>query len=187
MIKGNLVLMRHTKQNIKDFLSFVIPLLTFYIILNKILFISVVLSESMEPTLMVGNTVVYNRLAYINSHPKRGDVVVFYSEEFDEYFGKRIIGIPGDHILFKDGHVIINSEYIDESAYVSEGMRTDSYLDFNEFYVPNGYYFVMGDNRKYSFDSRHWDKTYISEDMILGKYIWQIDFSIQYDIIKKLR
>lgn len=170
---------------IKDFLSFVIPLIIFYIIATKVFFISVVLSESMEPTLKVGNTVVYNKIAYIVNPPQRGDAVVFYSEEFDEYYSKRIIGIPGDHISFNNGTVMINSEYLDESAYIPKDMRTDCYLGFEDFNVPKGYYFVMGDNREYSFDSRHWKQTYISEDMIIGKYIWQIDFSIQYDILEK--
>ena len=170
-----------SKNMVKECISFFAPLLIAYILLTKVIFISVILSGSMEPTLKVGNTAFFDRLAYINSEPQRGDVIVFYSEEYGECFGKRIIGVPGDHISFKDGRVLINSEYLNESAYLETDMRTDGYREFN---VPDGYYIVMGDNREYSCDSRHWKKPYISKESIKGKYIWQIDFSIKYDILR---
>lgn len=170
-----------SKNMVKECISFFAPLLITYVLLTKVIFISVILSGSMEPTLKVGNTAFFNRLAYINSEPQRGDVIVFYSEEYGECFGKRIIGVPGDHISFKDGRVLINSEYLDESAYLESDVRTDGYREFN---VPAGYYIVMGDNREYSYDSRHWKKPYISKESIKGKYIWQIDFSVKYDILR---
>ena len=83
-----------------DILSFAVPLIAAYIILSYVIMVSVVQSGSMEPKLPTGNTVFYNRLAYANTEPQRGDVVVFWSQEFGSYFGKRIIGIPGDVIQF---------------------------------------------------------------------------------------
>ena len=72
------------------------PVVMVYLIVTFVIMISVVQSGSMEPTLKTGNTTFYNRIAYVSSSPQRGDVVVFYSEEMNEYMGKRIIGLPGD-------------------------------------------------------------------------------------------
>ncbi len=163
-----------------DVLSFVVPIAAAYIILTFVIFVSVVQSGSMLPTLKVGNTVFYNRLAYIRSAPERGDVVVFYSDEFGKYFGKRIIGMPGDKISFKDGYVMINGRYCDETAYIPQNMETNC---TKEFVVPDGCFFMLGDNRTNSNDSRYWDEPYIHYTKIYGKYMGQIDFSIQYDIL----
>ncbi len=74
-----------------DVLSFAVPLLTAYIILTFVIMVSVIQSGSMQPTLDVGNTVFYNRLAYVNHEPSRGDVIVFYSDEYSSYFGKELL------------------------------------------------------------------------------------------------
>lgn len=166
-----------------DILSFAVPLIAAYIVLSCIIFVSVIQSASMEPALKVGNTVFYNRLAYVRNEPQRGDAVVFYSEEYNEYFGKRIIGLPGDHIEFKDGYVVINDQYCDETAYISSEIETNCSKSFD---VPQGYYFMLGDNREMSNDSRFWDEPYIPRDDIKGKYIGQIAFSFQYDIFGKI-
>ncbi len=161
---------------IKDILSFAIPIGAAYIILTFVIFVSVVQSGSMMPTLKVGNTVFYNRLSYMRSAPQRGDVVVFYSDEFQKYFGKRIVGVPGDTISFKDGYVIINGRYYDETAYIPRGVKTNC---IKEFTVPDGFYFMMGDNRENSNDSRYWDEPFIPIEKIYGKYMGKIGFSIQ--------
>ena len=163
-----------------DILSFIVPIATAYIIFTFIVFLSVVQSGSMEPTLRVGNTVFYNRLAYIKKPPQRGDIVVFYSDEFGVYFGKRIIGVPGDNISFKDGYVMINGQYCDETAYIPQSIETNCVKTFT---VPEGCYFMLGDNREDSNDSRYWENPYIPFEKINGKYMGQIDFSIQYDIL----
>lgn len=144
--------------------------------------VSVVQSGSMEPKLETGNTVIYNRLAYVNNEPQRGDVIVFYSEEYNSYFGKRIIGVPGDVIKFKDGYVVINNQFCDETLYIASDVETNC---TKEFEVPEGCYFLLGDNREYSNDSRYWEQPYISKDQIKGKYMGQINFSFQYDILEK--
>ena len=165
---------------IVDILSFVIPIAVAYIILTFIVFVSVVQSSSMDPTLKVGNTVFYNRLAYMRAPAQRGDVVVFFSDEFGKYFGKRIIGLPGDTISFIDGQVAVNGQIIDETAYLSPDIET---VCMKEFSVPEGSYFLLGDNREISNDSRYWNEPYIPYTKIYGKYLGQIDFSIQYDIL----
>ena len=132
----------------------------------------------------VGNTVFYNRLAYRSSEPERGDVVAFYSEEFDCYMAKRIIGLPGDHIDFKQGKVKINGCDLDESAYIDKTIPTYA---LKSFIVPEGHYFLMGDDRMSSRDSRFWENPYISKDSISGKYLFQLNFSFYYDIFMPLK
>jgi len=166
-----------------EILSYVVPLLTAYIILTYVIMISVVQSGSMEPKLGVGNTVFYNRLAYVNNQPQRGDIIVFFSEEYSSYFAKRVIGLPGDKISFKDGYVVINGQYCDESKYIDTDIETNS---SKEFEVPDNCYFVLGDNRELSKDSRHWNQPYIEKNVIEGKYMGQIEFSFQHDIIERL-
>lgn len=165
-----------------DILSFAVSLLAAYIVLTYIIMVSVIQSGSMEPTLDIGNTVFYNRLAFVNNEPQRGDVIVFYSDEYSSYFGKRIIGMPGDQIRFKDGYVMVNGQFCDETAYIPSEVETNC---SKEFEVPEGCYFLLGDNRENSNDSRYWQQPYVSRDKIMGKYMGQIDFSFQYDILNK--
>ncbi len=163
-----------------DILSVAVPFIAAFVIMTFIIMISVVQSSSMEPKLEVGNTVFYNRLAYLMSEPQRGDVVVFYSAENGSYYGKRIIGLPGDTIKFRDGYVLVNDQYCDESKYLDEDIETNC---TKEFEVPEGCYFMLGDNRENSYDARYWENPYISKDAILGKYMGQIDFSFQFDVL----
>ena len=162
--------------------SFIIPLIAVYVILSNVILVSCVSSGSMQPNLKVGNTVIYNRLAYVNKSPDRGEVVVFYSDEYKALFAKRIIGIPGDHIQFKDGYVVINGQYCEES-YIDDDIETNC---IKEFTVPDDCYFMLGDNREKSKDSRYWQNPYIEKSKIIGEYMGQLDFSIQYDIINKI-
>jgi signal peptidase I len=144
---------------------------------TQVINITVIQSASMEPTLMTGNTVFVNRLAYkTGKTPERGDIVIFWSDEHNEYLGKRVIGLPGDEIAFSDGHVVVNGAYLDETAYLSDETET---ICAKTFLVPEGCYFMLGDNRSYSYDSRFWQNPYISQEDIIGKYMGQIAFSFQ--------
>ena len=105
----------------------------------------------------------------------------FYSEEYNKLFAKRIIGLPGDHIQFRDGYVVINDQYCKED-YLDKEIETNC---TKEFTVPDNCYFMLGDNREKSNDSRYWKNPYIVRNDILGKYMGQYDFSIQYDILNK--
>ena len=130
---------------------------------------------------MTGSTMFANRLY---KDIKRGDAVIFISDEFaGEYFGKRVIGLPGDTIEFKNGYVVLNGEYLDESAYIPDDVETN----YSEtFVVPANCYFMLGDNREYSDDSRYWNNPYIPREKIKGVYMGHIDFSFQYDVLNKL-
>ncbi len=125
-------------------------------------------SASMEPTIMTGDRLIGNRLAYINSEPERGDVVIFlFPDNEKEYFIKRVIGLPGETVTVKAGKVYINDSLqpLDESKYVVGTPLGD----FGPFKVPEGAYFMMGDNRNNSMDSRYWNQPFVYRDKILGK------------------
>lgn len=128
-----------------------------------------VLGNSMHPTYKNGEYLMANKLSYRFGEPQRGDVIIFqYSETQD--FIKRIIGIPGDTIMIKDGNVFINGQQLDESDYLSESVYTrgGDYLSEGEtISIGEGEYFVLGDNRPHSSDSRTFGP--ISESKIKGK------------------
>ena len=156
------------KPLIGDIISFVIPLILIYIIFYVVLLPTIIASGSMEPALMTGDIAVYNKMAYVSNNIERGDIVIFYSPEEKVYLGKRIIGLPNDKISFKDGYTVINGIRVDESLYIDDKIETNCIKTFK---VPNDCYFVMGDNRENSFDSRFFENPYISRDLIKGKYI----------------
>jgi len=132
---------------------------------------TVVASDSMEPTLMTGDIVLYNKLAYKITEVQRGDIIAFWSDETKELFAKRVIGVGGDTIEFYDGYVFINGLLADESLYLDENVETNCSKSFT---VPEGCVFVLGDNRENSLDSRYFVNPYISLEDIEGKYIGSI-------------
>ncbi|MDO4614042.1 MAG: signal peptidase I [Lachnospiraceae bacterium] len=128
-------------------------------------------SASMENTIMTSDRIFGNRLAYINDDPKRYDIVIFkYPDDESQLFIKRVIGLPGETVEIIDGKVYINNsaEPLDDSfcPETPEG-------DFGPYVVPEGSYFMLGDNRNHSRDSRYWDNTFVSKDAILGKTIFR--------------
>lgn len=109
-------------------------------------------SESMVPTLLVNDRVLVNKFIYRFTEPQRGDILVFKSVEGpDQDLIKRVMGVPGDEIRVQSGRVFINGEPQDE-PYVNKRMPDTSF--FGPETVPEGYVFMMGDNRANSQDSR---------------------------------
>jgi len=133
------------------------------ILINKFLVYNVYIpSESMVPTLNVGDKLMVTRI-YDTNKIKRGDIVVFYSEELGEVLIKRAIGLPGDHIKIHDGIVNVNGEDIKED-YVKNNE------DYNgNFDVPNNKFFFLGDNRSRSYDARKWINPFIDASNIQGR------------------
>ncbi|MBQ7064742.1 MAG: signal peptidase I [Firmicutes bacterium] len=128
--------------------------------------------SSMSPTLVNGDCVLMNKFIYRFTEPHRGDVIVFkWYNEFkneEELLIKRIIGMPGDTIEIIDGSVYINGKRYDESAYLSvPTLKTGDMT--GPFIVPDKSYFVMGDNRDNSKDSRYTVVGAVSRSAIVGK------------------
>lgn len=124
----------------------------------------VVDGDSMMPTLENGDRMVVNKFSYKIGEPERFDIVVFHAPEQKDYI-KRIIGVPGDFVEYKDDQLYINGQPIEEpyldayKAQINEGSLTYDFslkdIDPTLDVIPEGYVFVMGDNRQYSKDSRH--------------------------------
>ncbi len=128
-------------------------------------------SGSMEDTIMPGDRVFGNRLAYVFSEPERFDIIIFkYPDDESQLFIKRIIGLPGETVEIRGGNI-----YIDGSEEPLDDVDTKETMEgsFGPYTVPEGCYFVMGDNRNNSRDSRYWEHTFVSEDEILGKAVFR--------------
>ena len=129
-------------------------------------------SASMENTIMTGDRVIGFRLSYLFEDPKRGDVIIFrYPDDEKTFYVKRIIGIPGDVIDIKEGHVYLNNSTTPmEEPYIKEPMIPEPDMHFE---VPENGYFCMGDNRNSSGDARYWHNTYVYKNKIISKVIFR--------------
>jgi signal peptidase I len=114
--------------------------------------------NSMDPTFKNGEFLLTDKVTYKFGDPKRGDVIVFKAppDDKDEYI-KRILGIPGDKVMVQGGKVYVNGQLVDEKVYLDPSVYTQGGNFANDgetILVPENSYFVMGDNRGGSFDSR---------------------------------
>ncbi|HIT73476.1 signal peptidase I [Tyzzerella sp. An114] len=128
---------------------------------------------SMETTIMPNDRIVALRLSYLFGEPERGDVAVFkYPDDptGETLYVKRVIGLPGETVEIKDGAVYINGE-LNES--VDEHIKETYIGDYGPYEVPEGCYFMMGDNRNNSLDSRFWENKFVEEDDVLGKVMFK--------------
>lgn len=163
------------RHNIIEDLTYAIVVLVGALLLfNFVLMNAYVPSESMEDTFQINDRIIGNRLAYKFGHdPERFDIVIFKAPEGEEdyagsYFVKRVIGLPGEKVTIKDNQVYINDSKTPlDSSFTKEAMSTENM----EFQVPAGCYFMLGDNRNESFDSRYWSNPYIPKDDIIAKVV----------------
>jgi len=119
---------------------------------------------SMNPTLLDGEFVLVNRLAYRMGEMQRGDIIVFRSTSSDLDLIKRIIGLPGDEVAVRDGQVLVNGQALNE-PYIAAAPNYQGYWT-----VPEGHLFVLGDNRNDSSDSHQWGL--LPFDNIVGKAVF---------------
>jgi signal peptidase I len=123
----------------------------------------------MERTIMAGDRVIANRLSYLRQPPERFDVIVFkFPDDESVNYVKRVIGLPGETVELRAGQVYVNGALLDEGAYLN-GVPTG---DYGPFAVPRFSYFVLGDNRVNSHDSKNWRNPYVAENKILGKVLF---------------
>ncbi len=176
MIDNNSGVIKMKKIHYRKFLPVVIFAIAIAIIFRTVLFASYVVDgESMEPTLFDGNLLMVNKVVYNLENVDRFDVIVFHANQQDDYV-KRVIGLPGDKIEYKDDKLYINGKYIEEK-FLEPYRNVNSNEPFTEDFtleeitgnaeVPEGKLFVMGDNREDSLDSRSFG--FISQKQLVGK------------------
>ena len=145
---------------------------------------------SMLATIQLGDHVLTNKMAYDfripftemklarTEEPKRGDIIVFrYPKDESVNFVKRVIGLPGETLKIENNKIYVNNEMLNE-AYLTPEMRNVIYDQEFEVKIPADNYFVMGDNRSNSLDSRYWG--FVPRDNIKGKamgVLWNISFN----------
>ena len=153
----------------------IVVTLIFAVLTSMMLFQSVTMQESsMEPTLAFGSQYFVNKLAYKTSSPKRGDIIVFRTNGSDDaaLHVRRVIGLPGETIQIVNGRILINGEAYKEGkdfpSINNPGMAA------NAITLEAGEYFVLGDNRNNSEDSRYADIGKVNKKYITGKLWFQI-------------
>lgn len=128
-------------------------------------------SGSMRPTLMERDRIFVNKLIYRFKDPKRGDIVVFkYPEDEKTDFVKRLIALGGETVEIKDGDIYINGKLLEKPPIIKNiyYYNRGPYGEFDEkVKVPEGYYYVLGDNSESSKDSRYWG--FVPKKNIIGR------------------
>ena len=141
---------------------------------------------SMDPTFYDHEYLIINEISYRFEEPERGDIVVFkYPRQPDQYFIKRIIGLPGEKVVISNGQVIVynkknrEGKVLDESDYLLESEKTSGSANV---ILKNDEYFVLGDNRTHSLDSRSFGP--VPKENIIGKTWlrgWPLDRVKKFD------
>ncbi len=128
-----------------------------------------VVGQSMSPTLESGDEILVNRFVYKVSQPKVDDIIVFLpnGNEKSHYYIKRVVAVPGDKVQIKNGTLYVNGEEVKDS-FESDSME-DAGLAEEEITVGEDEYFVLGDNRNNSEDSRYANIGNVKKEYIIGK------------------
>lgn len=125
-------------------------------------------SSSMEPTLQINDRLIIEKMTYRFREPERGEIIVFDATEAIQELGwngafiKRVIGLPGDEVLVRNGNVEVNGQVLRE-PYIKDAPK----YDFGPVVVPENSYLVLGDNRNNSSDSHVWG--FVPDENIIGR------------------
>lgn len=144
--------------------AIIIAFLVAFVIKNYVFATSIVEGESMVPALENGERIIFNKLIYFVTKPKRGDIVIIQQPQ--KNYVKRVIGLPGEVIQMKHHTLFING--IEQSACFVNEQDAIATADFGPTTVPDDSYFVLGDNRAISKDSRN-GLGFIKSDEIVGR------------------
>lgn len=166
--------MRDIKEFCKDFVVYFLIVVAVILCIKYVFSFQQVVGPSMEPNYKNGDLLILNKIGYRFKDPGLFDVVVIANDD-TKYMIKRIVGLPGDKIEYKDDKLYLNGGVNKE--YFNKTGKTDDFTlnDIGYDVIPEGYYFVLGDNRENSQDSR--DYGLIKRSDIIGKVqfrLWPI-------------
>lgn len=159
--------LRDVKEFVKDTVKIAILIIGILLIIQYVGSVTKVVGSSMDPTLKDEEILILNKLKYRMSNIERGDIISLkYADT--KYLIKRVIGLPGDSLYIKDNNVYINNKKLEEE-YLKNDLVYDDFSLSDSGYpvIPENYYFVLGDNRENSLDSR--EIGLIKKEDILGK------------------
>ncbi len=170
--------LRDIKEFVKDFIKIIVLITIIFAIYMWVVGTQQVVGSSMDNTLKNGDVIVLSKLSYRLGDIERFDIISFYYDE-TKYLVKRVIGLPGEHIAYKDNQLYVNGEYVEENYdFITED------FDLKELgydVIPEGYYFVLGDNRENSLDSR--EIGLVKKEDIIGEVVARIWPIIDFKII----
>ena len=148
----------------------IITALVVLVLFRGVFNLAYVPTRSMEPTLPVKSLFLSLRLPWLAADPEpaQGDIMMFYSQEYDQILVKRVIGLPGQTVTFAGGAVFIDGTLLEED-YLPAGTETWPGTSGSSFTVPEGTVLLMGDNRGNSLDSRYWENPFIPLSDLRGK------------------
>lgn len=160
---------KNAAQNFWDIIKFAVIALVIVIPIR--MFIAqpfVVSGESMFPTFNDGEYLIVDEISYNLGTPHRGDVVVFrYPNDPKRFFIKRIIGLPNEEIEINNGQIIVKNKEKPNGFILDESYINEPFFTTGTYKTGDGEYFVLGDNRNRSSDSRFWGM--LPEDMLIGR------------------
>lgn len=168
---GEVYMQKDIKSEVVEWIKAIVFALVLALIIRGLIFEPMIVpTGSMIPTIEINDRILVNKFIYRFHVPDYNDIVVFkYPDDPHQTFVKRLIGKGGDIIEIKDGTLYRNNEPVQET-YIKEPMYSDS----GPYKVPEGHYFMMGDNRNNSKDSRFWENKYVSQNQVIGKATYRI-------------
>ncbi len=145
--------------------------LAVYLVVSRhVVSAGIVQGDSMVPTLDEGSRYFINHYIYHLREPRRGEVVIFTHPRFDDLTVKRVIGVPGDTVELRAHQVYINGRELEELYLAARPAQPRGWRTNLVYHVPARRYFLMGDNRSHSADSRWFG--YVRREDIKGRVIW---------------
>lgn len=163
--------LRDIKEFIKDSLKYVLFIVAVLFVAIYVVGLQQIVGDSMNPTLTNNEVIIIDKLTPKFMDLKRGDIVSFYFDE-SKFLIKRIIGLPGEKLEIKNSKIIINGEIIED--YVKAYTKDFKLSEIGYQKIPEDYYFVLGDNRTNSMDSRDYRVGLIHKKDIIGKRLLTI-------------